>query len=76
MGDTLYKDGSGSSILLFEHFFRTPADYNYLLGLQQQNHGYGTNKEDSEEFSQMKEIMSAMDDQHQNPKKKKSTKYK
>lgn len=34
--NSLFKDGSGKNLILMEQFFRTPADFNRLLGLQEE----------------------------------------
>lgn len=35
--DVVYQDGTGHQMLLFENYFRYPADLDYLLGIKPQN---------------------------------------
>lgn len=50
--NTYFKDGSGRTYVLFEHYFRRPADFNYLTGFTK---AFDLG-EDSDELSQLKNV--------------------
>jgi hypothetical protein len=51
--DIAFKDGSGHPMVLLEHFFRKPADFDYLLGLTK---SFQYDDEDPGNMSHLKQI--------------------